>query len=182
MKSKRTLFLLMFVIGLCFAMVLGPLCSAQHAVVSIKNVSVQLVETRPPVGNKVIRVYNIIAVLQNSGDVKSDEISVFFYDPEYNKTTTPPIKLTPFNVSLNPDENKTFILNNWPTPLTGDVLINVSFKPSLSDVLKTQDNSGSYVYHLQIGATRKTTSTPGFEVAVVLFAILALLVKKQIKK
>jgi hypothetical protein len=163
-------------------MVLGPVCTAQHATVSIKNVSVQLVETREPIGNRVIHVYNIIAVLYNSGDGKSEEITVYFYDPEFNKTTTPPLKLTPLNASLNPDENKTFILQNWPTPLSGDIPINISFGPLSPNVIKTEDNFGYYVYTLSINGEKKTTSTPGFEIAFILVAIVVLVMGRRIKK
>ena len=182
MKPKRTLFLIMLCVSLSFIMVLGPVCTAQHATVLIKNVSVQLVETREPIGNRVIRVYNIIAVLHNSGDDKSDEITVNFYDPEFNKTTTSPLKLTPFNASLNPDENKTFILQNWPTPLSGDIPINISFGPSSPNILVTPENSGYYIYTLSINGEKKTTSTPGFEIAFILVAIMVLVMGRRIKK
>ena len=182
MKSKRTLFLIMLFVSLSFIMLLGSVCTAQHATVSIKNISVQLVETREPIGNRVIHVYNIIAVLHNSGDDKSDEITVYFYDPEYNKTTTSPMKLTPLNASLNPDENKTFILQNWPTPLSGDIPINISFGPSSPNILVTPENSGYYVYTLSINGDKKTTSTPGFEIAFILVAIMVLVMGRRIKK
>ena len=182
MTSKRTLFLIMLLASLSFIMLLGPVCTAQHAAVSIKNVSVQLVETREPIGNRVIHVYNIIAVLHNSGDGKSDEITVYFYDPEFNKTTTPPLKLTPLNASLNPDENKTFILQNWPTPLSGDIPINISYGPSSPTDIKTEDNSGYYVYTLSINGDKKTTSTPGFEITCILVAIIVLVIGRRIKK
>jgi len=182
MKSKITLFLIMLFVSLSFIMLLGPVCAAQQASVYIKNVSVQLVETREPIGNRVIHVYNIIAVLHNSGDDKSDEITVYFYDPEFNKTTTPPLKLSPLNASLNPDENKTFILGDWPTPLSGDIPINISFGPSSPNVIKTPENSGFYVYTLSINGDKKTTSTPGFEIACILVAILVLVLGRRIKK
>ena len=182
MTPKRTLFLVMLCVSLGFIMLLGPVCTAQHATVSIKNVSVQLVETREPIGNRVIRVYNIIAVLHNSGDGKSDEITVNFYDPEFNKTTTSPLKLTPLNASLNPDENKTFILQSWPTPLSGDIPINISFGPSSPNILVTPENSGYYVYTLSINGEKKTTSTPGFEIAFILVAIMVLVMGRRMKK
>jgi hypothetical protein len=182
MILKRTLFLVMLFVSFSFIMLLGSVCTAQHATVSIKNISVQLVETREPIGNRVIHVYNIIAVLHNSGDGKSDEITVYFYDPEFNKTTTPPLKLTPLNASLNPDENKTFILQNWPTPLSGDIPINISFGPSSPNILVIPENSGYYVYTLSINGDKKTTSTPGFEIACIFVAIMVLVMGRRIKK
>lgn len=178
-RKSLGLFIGIFCIILLFAV--GPICNASKATISIKDVNVVLVETREPVGNRVIRVYDIIVILHNSGDIKSDEITVYFSDPEFN-TTTPPMKLTPSNISCNPNENITFTMDDWPTPLSGDVPINISFGPSDSDVIKTGDNSGYYVYSLHIENNEKTTSTPGFEVVVVLGAILVLLLMKYRKK
>jgi len=83
---------------------------------------------------------------------------------------------------LNPDENKTFILQNWPTPLSGDIPINISFGPSSPDILPTDENHGYYVYTLSINGEKKTTSTPGFEIAFILVAIMVLVMGRRIKK
>jgi hypothetical protein len=182
MKTKRTLFLMMLILSLSFIMILGPVGNAQNATISITNVRVDLVETREPIGNRVIHVYNIIAILHNSGDSKSDEITVNFYDPEFNKTTTPPLKLSPLNASLNPNEDKIFTLSSWPTPLIGGIPINISFAPSSPDSLTTNENSGYYVYTLSINGAKKTTSTPGFEIACILCAIMILVIGRKIKK
>lgn len=183
MKSKRLLWFVVGILCVCLFINFEPVsCAQQGSSLSIKTVSVQLVETREPVGNRTIHVYNIMAVLHNSGTVKSDQITVYFYDPEYNKTTTPPLKLTPSNLSLNANEDETFVLQNWPTTLTGEVPINISFQPTDPNVVLNQYNSGSYVYILSIGNTKKSTSTPGFEVAFVLVALLILLLMKQGRK
>jgi hypothetical protein len=182
MKSKRTIFLILIIVSLSFILLLGPLGNAQNATVSITNVRVDLVETREPIGNRVIHVYNITVLIHNSGDSKSDEITVNFYDPEFNKTTTPPLKLTPLNASLNPNEDKIFTLSNWPTPLTGELPINISFRPASSDILVNDENSGYYVYTLSINSPKKTTSTPGFEIACILCAIMILVLGRKIKK
>lgn len=180
MNSKRILLLILGIICLSFLAILGPICCAQQAAVSITNVNVQLIRTRTA-GNREIHVYNITAVLRNSGDVKSDEISVKFYDPEYNSTTTPPMKLSPPNASLMPGETKTFALSNWPTTLTGDVLINISFGPTSPTILPNSHNSGYYVYTLTIGQ-KKTTSTPGFEIPFIFVALALFLLSRKIKK
>jgi hypothetical protein len=185
MRVKRSLWIIIGLICVSLLAILLPICTAQHATISIKNVSVQLIHTREAIGQRVIHVYNIIAVLHNSGDGKSDEITVYFYDPEYNKTTTPLMKLTPLNASntsLNPDENKTFILRNWPTPLSGDIPINISFGPASPNILVTPENSGYYVYTLSINGDKKTTSTPGFEIACILVAIMVLVMGRRTKK
>ncbi|HUS99151.1 MAG TPA: hypothetical protein VMY59_02390 [Candidatus Thermoplasmatota archaeon] len=182
MKLKRTLVLILLFISVGFLILLGQVGHAQQAIVSIKNVNVELVETREPIGNRLIHVYDIIVVLHNSGDAKSDNINVYFYDPEFNATTTPPITLTPANVSLNPDEEKIFSLSNWPTPLSGNIPINISFDPASPKILLTDDNHGSYVYTLSINGDTKTISTPGFEIAFLLVAIMIFVLGRKIKK
>lgn len=180
--SKRLSYLIVGLLCLFLLPITGSIGSAQHAGVQIKNVSVQLIETRPPIGTRVIHVYNIIAVLYNNDTTTSDDITVNFFDPEYNSSTTPPMKLSPLNATLNPDETKTFILADWPTPLSGKIPLNISFSPSSPKVLPNEKNSGYYVYILDIPTTKKTASTPGFEILIVLGAIAVFLLSRPMKK
>ena len=180
MKSKRTLFLIMLFASLSLIMLLGPICTAQHATVTIRNVNVQLIETRPPVGGTTIREYKIIAILYNSGDIQSENISVKFKEPQSGVGGN--LTMQPAGYSLMPNETKTFVFENWPTPLSGDIPINISFSPASSDILVTDENSGYYVYTLSINGNKKTTSTPGFEIAFVLVAIVILVMSRRIKK
>jgi hypothetical protein len=180
MKSKRTLFLILLIIGLSFIVLLGPVCNAQHATVSIENVNVQLIETRPPVGGTTIREYKISVILHNSGDIQSVNITVKFKEPQPGIGGN--LTMQPESYSLIPNETKTFVFENWPTPLSGDIPINISFGPSSPTVIKTEDNSGYYVYTLSINGEKKTTSTPGFEIACILVAIVVLVMGGRIKK
>jgi len=179
MKSKRTLFLIMLFVSLSFIMLLGPVCTAQHATISIKNVNVQLIETRPPVGETTIREYKIIVMLHNTGDTQSVNITVKFKEPQPGIGAN--FTMQPESYSLMPNETKTFVFENWPTPLSGDIPINISFGPSSPNIIKTEENSGSYIYTLSINGDKKTTSTPGFEIACVLVAILVLVIGRRIK-
>jgi tetrahydromethanopterin S-methyltransferase subunit F len=181
MKLKNSIGLFVGVLFIFLLCIFLPACTASSSKLSIKNVSVQLVETRDIAGNRTIHVYNIFAILYNSGDMISEEINVYFYDPEFNKTT-PPLTLNPLNVSLDPNENMTFVLENWPTPLSGDIPINISFGPSSPNVLETDKNHGHYIYTLHIGNSNTTTSTPGFEIGIVFCAILVLFVWRNRKK
>jgi len=182
MKSKRTFILIMLFISISFLMLLGPVCIAQHAVVSIKDVNVQLLKTRSLAGGTIIREYKISAILQNSGDIPSVNITVKFKEPEPGISGN--LTMQPVEYSLEPNEEKTFVFENWPTTLSGQIPLNISFGPSSPTVLLTSDNSNFSLYTLQIenDNNNKPTSTPGFEVLIVLVAILALLLKKQIKK
>jgi PGF-CTERM protein len=180
MKVKPILIYVLLVVTLSTFLFLSPFCSAQHANVSIKDVTVQLTQTRPPIGTTTIREYTITAILQNTGDSESVNITVKLKDPQPGLNAT--LIFQPKNSSLKPNEEKTFLFENWPTSLSSDIALNISFQPSSPDVLLTEFNSGFYIYTLHIGDGTKTTSTPGFEVLVVLIAILAFLFIKQIRK
>ncbi|MBE3140391.1 MAG: hypothetical protein IMZ53_07400 [Thermoplasmata archaeon] len=90
--------------------------------------------------------------------------------------------MQPESYSLMPNETKTFVFGNWPTPLSGDIPINISFGPASHNILVTPENSGYYVYTLSINGDKKTTSTPGFEIACILVAIMVLVMGRRIKK
>ena len=159
-------------------MLLGPICLAEAAV-SITDVTVELIEVRSPVGRPVIRLYNITAVLHNSGDTKSTNITVIFNELQSNVTWN--LTFQPESYSLQPNEEKTFIFSNWPTPLSGEIPLNISFKPTSPKELLTTQNSGHYNYILQIGDGKSTTSTPGFELFIVIIAIVSILFANKIK-
>lgn len=180
MKVKPILIYVLLVVNLSIFLLLSSFCTAQHADVSIKDVTVQLTQTRPPIGTTTIREYTITAILQNTGDSESVNITVKLKDPQPGLNAT--LIFQPKNSSLKPDEEKTFVFENWPTSLSGDIALNISFQPSSPDVLLTEFNSGYYISTLHIGDGIKTTSTPGFEVLVVLIAILAFLYIKQMRK
>jgi hypothetical protein len=179
MKQKRLFLLMLMLFCLSFSSLFSAVCSAQETGVTITNVSAQLLQTRT-IGTRVIRYYSIIVVLHNSDSTASTEISVKFHDPEYN-ATYPPYNLLPTNYSLMPGESKTFNFSQWPTPLTGDVPINVSFSPSSLSVPAKKSNSGYYVYSLHIGTSETKKSTPGFEAAFLVVAFIVVIAIRKIK-
>lgn len=180
MNAKRLLYLIAVSLCVLVLPVASSIGSAQTGV-QIKSVSMQLKETRPPVGTKEIHVYNIIAVLYNNDTIISDEINVLFHDPEFN-STMPSMKFSPLNTTIGPKETKIFTLSDWPTTLSGKILINISFSPSSPTTVLNTKNTGYYLYTLTIPSTKKTTSTPGFEVLIVLSALAFLLLWRKTKK
>jgi hypothetical protein len=152
--------------------------SVQGAGLEIQSVTAQLLKTRPPVGTTVVHEYQIIAVLYNNDTVTSENITVKFLDPEFNTT----MKLTPLNWTLGPKGIKAFTFADWPTPLSGQIILNVSFAPSSLKVVATPKNSGYYHYTLNIPSTQKKTSTPGFEIVLVLGAIALLFLLRRKKQ
>ncbi len=180
MKCKTILTYLLLLVNLTVFLFFSPLCTAQDANIIFKDVAVQLTQTRPPVGTTTIREYRITAVLHNTGDRDSVNITIKLRDPQPGLNAT--LIFQPESYSLGPNEEKTFVFENWPTSLSGDVLLNISFKPTSPNVLETESNSGFYLYTLHIGTDTPKTSTPGFEVLAVLIAILAFLFTKQMRK
>jgi len=180
MKVKTVLAYVILSINLSYFLVLTPVCLGQQANVSLKDVSVQLTQTRPPIGTTIIREYRITAVLRNTGDTDSVNITVKLKDPQPGLNAT--LVFQPQSSSLKPNEEKTFVFENWPTSLSGDIALNVSFQPSSPNVLLSEYNSGSYTYVLHTGENSTTKSTPGFEILIVLIAVLAFLFTKKIRE
>ena len=178
MKVKGLRYL---IIGfLCVALLpLSCMPASASTGLEIKNVSMHLKETRPPVGNKEIRVYDIAVVLYNNDSSISDTISVFFRDPEPGLNSS--MQLVPLNATLGPQETKTFTFSDWPTTLSGNLLINFSFHPSSHFTIPTVKNTGYYLYSFTISTTKNTKSTPGFELLIVLSALAVLLLLRKAK-
>ena len=145
----------------------------------IKNVSMQLTETRPPIGNKEIHVYDLVVLVSNNDQNISDTFSVYFRDPEPGLNST--MQLVPRNATLGPGESQTFTFSDWPTTLRGTFIINFSFKPSSRFTPATEKNTGYYLYSFTVPSTKTTTSTPGFELLIVLGAFAVLLVFRKRK-
>jgi hypothetical protein len=181
MKQTKIFLLTMILFYLSLSSLFPMMSHAQNAGVSITSVNAVLLQTKT-LGNREIHYYKLIVILHNYGSAPSDQISVKFYDPEYNASTTPPMVLSPANYSLLPDENKVFNFSEWPTSLTGDVPLNISFSPTTQNAQVNPYNTGYYLYTLHIGGGKTTSSTPGFEFVVFLIAFALLIVWRNRNK
>lgn len=124
-------------------------------------------------GGKVIGwSYKVNVKIQNSGDVKSKETIVNLTDEEG-------ISLSKI-IKVDPGETKT-IQFNWSTLSSKDQKIASSFYPLSLDTSHTSYNSGSTTFTIIIDEkdTVPATSTPGFELIIVLFAITGILILKK---
>ena len=178
MKKIKLFFLTMVFFCLCLSSLFPMISSGKEAGVSITSVNAVLLQSRM-LGTREIHSYRLLVVLRNSGSSPSDQISVQFNDPEYNASTTPPLVLSPENYSLSPGETKVFNFSEWPTSLTGDVPLNISFAPTTQNVHVSPTNTGYYIYTLHIGGGKTTSSTPGFEVLVILCAVCVLMMWRK---
>ena len=138
-------------------------------------------------GSTVIHTYSFSVVVQNSGCCMSDWLTVKFVDPGYGGNvfldffTTPDGNISYFY--LLPGESKTLYAQPWPTSLPGPIPINVTYGPLNTKVQANQYNSGYTLYSMGT-AVDTTTSTPGFEVVFIVFALFLVvyLKRKKIKQ
>lgn len=159
MHHTPYLFLGALVLG---CLTLAPLCSAQGASITILEPQAQVTSTQQ-YGARTIRNYTFIIGLRNDGTATSDNITVYYDDPDlhYNASLG--------NCTIDPGQTKTFITNvvvATPPPF----YLNITYHPANKTTAWTTANSGSHSF--TIGAVPKK-STPGFDLAILSLALIA---------
>jgi hypothetical protein len=150
---------------LCFQMIAG-LCEGQDGIAEISidtdHTSYELVSTEK-IGQQTIAYYKISITLQNTGDVRSNDITLNVVDDGG----------FPFleNYTFNPGESKTFIMNNWPLEGLGAHNLTINFFPT-NESRMNPHNHGTMTYVVSGNSPSDGSSTPGFELIVVLVAVL----------
>ena len=142
--------------------------SAQTENIHITDIKHQLIDTTQ-IGTRIAHYYTFFITFSNTGDKKSSNITVFLEDPELNA------RLEVASFELQPDQNKTFIYENWPTTLLGQVTINVTYQPSNPGIPQTKNNTGKQAYTFTIGTDQNTNETPGFQFLCLIIAIIFIL-------
>jgi len=172
---KSNVFLLMLtgilLIGL-FSGNIIEMCNAEDEYYKISmDVSSEFVKATES-GGKTWTFFNIIIALYNSGNVKSDNITVKLQDEDANYTR---------EGSVMPGENKTFIFVEHPLLGLGEHKIDISYYPTDLTVRTNNDNSGSTI--LTVGYDNDDdASTPGFELTfIIIAAAFVFLIRKRIK-
>jgi len=119
--------------------------------------------------------YKINIKIQNTGNTKSQETVINITDEEG-------VTLSKKTV-INPDETKNIIFN-WSTVYSKDQTIKTSFYPSDLDEIKNQYNSGSTTFTVIVDEKDDiaATSTPGFELILLLFSMLGVILIKRKNK
>ncbi len=124
-------------------------------------------------GGKTWTFFNITVALYNSGNVKSDDITVKLQDEDANYTR---------KGSVMPGENKTFVFVEHPLLGLGEHKIDISYYPTDLTVKTNNDNSGSTTFTVGYDNDDDGTSTPGFEFIFIILAVaFVLLIRKKIK-
>ncbi|MCX6665732.1 MAG: hypothetical protein NT038_06705 [Euryarchaeota archaeon] len=176
MKSKMCLIVTVgiILIGL-FSQILIQTCTAESAKLSITSTTYKVSKTTV-IGGRAYVFYNISIVMHNAGAEISQNTTLYFIDDE----GIPAYRENMFA----PGEYKEFTFNEWPLTGTGEHQINISYYPTDQNVLATGDNSGISTFNVSSdGSTPSQKSTPGFEIIVLLSAIVLIsLIKRKRRK
>jgi len=160
---------------ICFFLVLINNAYATQTQISIKSEpSYKLIKNIIKNNVSISKIYEINVTLVNSGLGISDELTVNLTDEE-NFTLSK-------KIILNPDETKV-VSFTWSTLLIKNQQIIISFYPSNQNIIWNQYNSGSQAFTLFMTDENdiQATSTPGFELVLVITSILifSFLLKKN---
>ena len=116
--------------------------------------------------------YDISITLNNSGTIKSHDITVRITDEDGNYTR---------NGTIMPGESKTFLFNNHPLIGMTDHTILISFYPTDLFIGPNENNSGEDSLILKYGNDSGGGGTPGFEAVFLLILISLYIVIKEYK-
>ncbi len=168
---------------LCFTMLLMLTCSILFCTVAAEDkfYSVSIFDKKYSI-SKIIEhpggdiIYlNISIMLKNSGNIRSDNITVQLTDEDNVVVRR--------NGTIDPGQTKTFLFTDYPVIGRKEHAINISYYPTFDRVKRTSDNQGTDV--VLLFQNKDASSTPGFEVHVLILSLLIFMYrarKKQCKK
>lgn len=176
-KSKLITLLGIFMLISLLLIISSESILAKRSNVSIKEEpTYELVDTLTK-NNKIIgKYYKIYVTLYNSGDVRSELLTVNLSDPEGF------VLLQDTYVEAGETKIITF---NWSTTYLINQNIKVNFFPSSAYAQTNQYNSGSISFVIDVVENNGLTgtSTPGFEIIFLISAILIIFfLSKKYKK
>ena len=181
MDIKSNVFIgltIMFIFIGLFPGIIIEKCSAeeQQADVSFLGEPTYTLKNKIIKNNQVIgRAYSIDVTLYNTGNKRSEELTVNITDEEG-------FSLRKNHIYLNPDESK-IISFNWTTMINRDQKIIVNYFPTDLDAIWNQYNSGSKTLTIKIEDKDglPATNTPGFELLLIITTVMmyAFLRKKK---
>ena len=125
------------------------------------------------IGGKIWIFFNISVNLYNSGNIKSDNITIKLQDEDFNYTQ---------KGFVMPGETKKFIFIDHPLLGLGKHIIDITYYPTNLDIPLTDDNSGSISIIVEYGYGDVDVSTPGFEFIslIALLAIIFIILRKRL--
>jgi hypothetical protein len=149
--------------------------NAQNPNLSITDVKHQLLSTKT-IGARQAHYFAFFITFSNTGDVETDNITVYFNDPELNA------RLEIGSFTLTPNQNITLVYDEWPTTLLGETTINITYSPTEQGVEHTSYNTGTKAYTFTIGALPDNNQTPGFEIIIFLLSLITFILVLEKRK
>jgi hypothetical protein len=178
---KRNILLIVYIILLCFALLFVSFSNVMATTeknyrlsLTSKTCQVLRIDTQKPV-----QVYlDVRIILYNSGPDASDDITVTIMDSA---------DLTPIRRNAIILANKSHMFNftgdTFPVIGEGQHTINISYSPTDKiNVTQTSLNSGIDTLTVQAGSSGTGKSTPGFELLILMSALIITIVVLKKKK
>ena len=175
---KNTYFMIIIVLLLDFIF-LNTIITTSFVSDLDQSISIDTTKTnynflkKEQIGNQIIMYYDIFITLKNSGNSISDDIILDVIDDGGY----------PFiqNYTFSPEENKTFIMENWVFEGEGIHNITINYYPT-NESRKNSLNSGSMVLYINENNQNQNNSTPGFEAFILFMTLIIFFIITKYKK
>jgi hypothetical protein len=157
-------FLMLGCLVLCCGLL--PLCAAQHPSITILEPQATVTHTQQ-LANNTFRFYTFVVTLRNDGDVASDNITVYLADSDIPEFSTKGIAIG--NCTLAPGASKSLTTTEYPITSQGAFYVNISYSPTTGNTNIYNSGQKSFIIG---GTTTQNKSTPGFESAIAVLAVI----------
>lgn len=167
-KSK---FVMILFIGMICSFTLCEMIKAEAVMQFEKEPTYEFIsEEKNSEGQIIGRRYEIYMYLKNTGDEKTVDLVVNLSDEE----ETPGLKNYTY---FEPGESKT-ITFGWSTRFIRDQTLNIKYYPENLGAERTNNNSGETTLTIVMGDVggQTTTETPGFDLLIMIVAIILLII------
>jgi hypothetical protein len=178
MKSKLNKTMLLFLIVLVVAL---NMLSLTIISVAESNYNIEVVgedyEFLKTVGseNQKFNYYNIVIKLKNNGSEESDDITLTIWEKNENKSL---LAISRVGI-INAGETMQFMFEDWVVAGIGEHTVMYEYHPTNTSRINNY-NSGSGSFKITAGSITENTS--GFELVLILFAVISIyLIRRRIK-
>ena len=154
---------LFFLVSIFFLINITVVAEEEHAIVSIKGTPTYELVSTNTVGDMIIRRYMINVTFINEGTIISEEIKSVLRDEEgFNLTSY---------FYLNSSEEK-IVTYDWSTILYRNQNLVLSYYPVDLNTDLNENNSGTTTITVKMVEEENNKSIPGFEIMLMLIAII----------
>lgn len=175
MKYKITKVILSFIISIFLVLIIllsiNSLAESNYDI-EVVDTDYEFLETMHQKFNK----YDIIITLKNNGDEDSDDITIKVREENEGEN------LSVFrNGTVKAGETMQFSFEDWIVSGTGEHTVIYEYFPTNENIETNNYNSGTGSFKINDGSV-ENEDTPGFELVLVLLAIISIYLIKRRKK